>query len=91
MVEADDTKISSDIEASVDYVFGGENSVSINEGIRISGKDRYDTSAKIAQMTDAANMVLVSGDNFADALSSVNIANAREADVVLALVIRILE
>lgn len=84
LVEADDTKISSDIEASVDYVFGGENSVSINEGIRISGKDRYDTSAKIAQMTDAANMVLVSGDNFADALSSVNIANAREADVVLA-------
>ena len=59
-------------------------SFKINEGIRISGKDRYDTSAKIAQMTDAANMVLVSGDNFADALSSVNIANAREADVVLA-------
>lgn len=83
LVESDDTRLPYGVTASIDYVFGGETSVSINEGIRISGKDRYDTSAKIAQMTDASNMALVSGDNFADALSSVNIVNGKGADVIL--------
>lgn len=51
---------------------------------RISGIDRYQASARMADRTEEKNVVLVNGSDFVDALSAVNIANAREADVVLA-------
>lgn len=66
------------------YVLGGPEALPFDGAERISGSDRYQTSARIADRTEAKNVVLVNGSDFADALSAVNIANAREADVVLA-------
>lgn len=66
------------------YVLGGEESLPYSGAERIAGSDRYITSARMAERTQANNVVLVNGSNFADALSAVNIANSKEADVVLA-------
>lgn len=67
----------------VDYIFGGEKSVDINLGERISGLDRYETSTKIANLTHCTDMALVSGTDFSDALSSINMVNSQGVDVVL--------
>ncbi|WAW15180.1 cell wall-binding repeat-containing protein [Peptostreptococcus equinus] len=69
---------------NVSYIFGGVNSVpEIGKGQRIAGKNRYDTSIEIARMTESINITYVSGRDYADALSAVNIANSRNSDVVL--------
>lgn len=68
----------------IKYIIGGQSQLPGNGIERISGQNRYDTSLKLAQLTKAEKITLVSGENFADALSSVNVMNAKEADIVLA-------
>lgn len=74
------------------YIIGGENS--INKNIekklpklieRIAGKDRYETSAKIAQygFKDSKKAFLTSGENFADALVIGPIAGNVDAPILL--------
>ena len=68
---------------NVKYTFGGKNSVRKDGGVRIAGSSRYETSSNIANRTDANNIAFVSGNNFADALSSINLVKAKDADIVL--------
>lgn len=74
------------------YIIGGENS--INKNIekklpklieRIAGKDRYETSAKIAQygFKDSKKAFLASGENFADALVIGPVAGNVDAPILL--------
>lgn len=63
-------------EYNVKYTFGGKNSVSQNGGERIAGKDRYETSRLINRKIDGLKTVVyTSGENYADALSSINLIN----------------
>lgn len=58
---------------SVKYTFGGESSVKQDGGERINGTSRYETAIKISQMiSEPQRMVVVSGKDYADALSSSN-------------------
>lgn len=53
---------------------------------RISGSDRYETSAKISQQTfpnHIKTIVLASGENFADSLVAGSLANKKNAPVLL--------
>ncbi|XKH50636.1 cell wall-binding repeat-containing protein [Chryseomicrobium palamuruense] len=51
---------------------------------RISGKDRYETAAKIAEkFTTASEAVVVSGENFPDALSAASYAAIEGMPIVL--------
>lgn len=72
------------------YEFGGKNSIYNDIGTRIEGENRYETSANIATLTnsykksvDSMNIVFVSGENYADALNAINIANAENACIIL--------
>ncbi|WAW15213.1 cell wall-binding repeat-containing protein [Peptostreptococcus equinus] len=74
------------------YIIGGFKSVSKNiesylpkNIIRISGKDRYETSLKLAQLkfANSDNIYLASGEVFADALSIGPIAGGRENSPIL--------
>ncbi len=67
----------------VKYAFGGKSSVNVSADTVFAGKDRFDTSLKIAEASESSNIVFVNGYEFADALSAVNIANSKSADVVL--------
>lgn len=67
---------------NVNYTFGG--SVKNTKGEVIKGDDRYDTAIEIAKKSTYKNMSLVSGDNFADALSATNIVNSKNTYIVLA-------
>ena len=61
---------------NVKYTFGGKNSVSQDGGERIAGRDRYETSRLINQRIQGMNTVVyTSGENYADALSSINLIN----------------
>ena len=53
-------------------------------GIRIAGKDDTDTSKLVAEKTDATNWIIVSGNNFADAVSAINVSAERNADILIA-------
>lgn len=68
----------------IKYVLGGKNTVPNVGGNRISGNSRYETARIISENTVSNNVILVSGENFADALSSINISNLRNADIILA-------
>ena len=68
---------------NINYIIGGKNSVPVESGERISGSNRYETSFMLANKTEAKNLVFVSGENFADALSAINISNAKDADIIL--------
>ena len=60
----------------VKYTFGDKNSVKKDGGERLSGIDRYETNREInSKVYDNTvdTYTLVSGSNFADALSSINI------------------
>lgn len=70
-------------EFKVVYTFGGPNSVSQEDGERIYGKDRYETSVKIAEKTSYKDISFVDGRNFADAMSAVNIVNSKKTDILL--------
>ena len=51
---------------------------------RISGQDRYETSAKVAESIGTGNgVVLASGENFPDALSIASIAAAKQMPILL--------
>lgn len=66
------------------YTFGGINSVNKTYGKRISGKDRYETSRKIAEeFKGYENIVIASGENFADSLSSVPLGKKYNAPTIL--------
>lgn len=66
------------------YTIGGEKSIKETLGKRISGRDRYDTSVKIAnEFGSYNNLVLASGRTFADALSSTSLASQLSAPIVL--------
>ena len=66
------------------YTFGGPRSVKKSFGKRIYGKDRYETSSKIAsELGNYNSVVLASGKVFADALSSSSLAKKLSAPVIL--------
>lgn len=57
----------------------------INNSKRIKGKDRYETSEKIATLTGSTKNIYADGRNFADAISAVSLLNIdNNMSVVLA-------
>lgn len=50
---------------------------------RIAGSNRYLTSLETVKKTNSSSIILASGQNFADALSAVNIANSQNAKILL--------
>ncbi|EFM65350.1 leucine Rich Repeat protein [Peptostreptococcus stomatis DSM 17678] len=69
---------------NVVYTFGGPESVKKTFGKRIYGKDRYETSSKIArELGNYNSVVLTSGKIFADALSSSSLAKKLSAPIIL--------
>lgn len=79
------------LKAKEVIIVGGESSVSKKiEGqlkgkkiIRISGKNRYETSTKLAQQLKAKDVVLANGNSFADALSAAPFAVQKNQTLVL--------
>lgn len=80
------------------YITGGEKTISSKvvkelnglgiEVIRIKGKDRYDVNAKSATTSHPVsnkkqNVVIASGENFADSISSTSLAKKKNAPVLL--------
>lgn len=66
------------------YTFGGTSVVRKTFGKRISGKDRYETSLKIAnEFGNFDTVILTSGKDFADALSSTPLAKKLYAPIIL--------
>ncbi|MDY2794986.1 cell wall-binding repeat-containing protein [Peptostreptococcus porci] len=66
------------------YTFGGKASVANEFGKRIAGKDRYETSLKIAEEFGNSDVViLTSGKNFADALAAAPLAKKVNAPIIL--------
>lgn len=54
------------------------------QSTRIQGQDRYETSAKVAQLIGTSNgVVIASGENFPDALSIAPIAAAKQMPILL--------
>lgn len=54
------------------------------QSTRIQGQDRYETSAKVAQMIGTSNgVVIASGENFPDALSIAPIAATKQMPILL--------
>ena len=56
---------------------------------RVSGPERYRTSMESADYMESEILVFASGNEFADALSSVNICNRFDAKLVLLEVVKI--
>lgn len=50
---------------------------------RIGGQDRYETSTLIAEKMKSDRMILVNGDNFADALSAASYAGIEQTPILL--------
>lgn len=71
-------------EYKVEYFVGRETAVTTTEGDRINGIDDTETSKLIAEKTNANNWVIVSGKNFADAMSAINVSGAMNADILIA-------
>lgn len=68
----------------VAYTFGEKDSVKQDGGVRIAGRDRYETGNKINNEIGKTNTVaFVNGQNFPDALSAVNVTTATGASIVL--------
>ena len=75
------------------YLLGGKQSISdglenilkkyANKVTRIAGKDRYETSAKVAAMSDKKNIVIASGENFSDPLYASSYAYSNNAKILL--------
>ncbi|MBC2575404.1 cell wall-binding repeat-containing protein [Peptostreptococcus canis] len=73
-----------------DIVFGGKNSIpDLNEKIRVYGSDRYKTAVEIGKRyktmlnKDIETIVLVSGEDFPDALSASPLAIKENAAILL--------
>lgn len=80
------------------YITGGEKTISSKvvkelnglgiEVIRVKGKDRYEVNAKSATISHPVsnkkqNVVIASGENFADSISSTSLAKKKNAPVLL--------
>ncbi|WP_027626449.1 cell wall-binding repeat-containing protein [Clostridium lundense] len=76
------------------FIVGGSGVISLDiekqlkdiklEVIRIAGQDRYKTSVKVAETIGVSNgVVLVSGNNFPDALSIASIAGIKQMPILL--------
>ena len=80
------------------YITGGEKTISSKvvdelngmgiEVIRVKGKDRYEVNAKSATTSHPVsnkkqNVVIASGENFADSISSTSLAKKKNAPVLL--------
>ena len=75
------------------YLLGGKQSISdgienilkkyANKVTRIAGKDRYETSAKVAAMSNKKNIVIASGENFSDPLYASSYAYSNNAKILL--------
>lgn len=53
--------------------------------VRLGGKDRYETSLKVAQsLTNVNSVFIVSGENFPDAISAASIASIKNSPIILA-------
>lgn len=75
------------------YLLGGKQSISdgienilkkyANKVTRIAGKDRYETSAKVAAMSNKKNIVIASGENFSDPLYASSYAFSNNAKILL--------
>ncbi len=68
---------------TVEYTFGGSRTIVQNGGERINGTSRFETAVKISNMVkDPKSMAVVSGDNYADALSATNLVISEGAIVM---------
>lgn len=75
------------------YLLGGKQSISSgienilkkysNKVTRIAGRDRYETSAKVAAMSKKKNVVIASGENFSDPLYASSYAYSNNAKILL--------
>ncbi|MDD6905904.1 MAG: cell wall-binding repeat-containing protein [Finegoldia magna] len=75
------------------YLLGGKQSISSgienilkkysNKVTRIAGRDRYETSAKVAAMSNKKNVVIASGENFSDPLYASSYAYSNNAKILL--------
>ena len=75
------------------YLLGGKQSISSgienilkkysNKVTRIAGRDRYETSAKVAAMSEKKNVVIASGENFSDPLYASSYAYSNNAKILL--------
>ncbi len=75
------------------YLLGGQQSISSgienilkkysNKVTRIAGRDRYETSAKVAAMSNKKNVVIASGENFSDPLYASSYAYSNNAKILL--------
>lgn len=76
-------------------IVGGENSIqeglataisnqyNYNSHTRISGNNRYETSAKIGESLNSSTVILASGENFPDALAASTLAQKIDAPILL--------
>ncbi|WP_285091151.1 cell wall-binding repeat-containing protein [Peptostreptococcus anaerobius] len=68
-------------DKTVKYTFGGRSSVNQNGGVRLEGRNRYLTNEAINKefnrVGGVSNVAITTGEKFADALSSINILNAK--------------
>ena len=68
---------------TVKYTFGGSRTIRQSGGERINGISRFETAVKISNMVDnPKTMAVVSGDNFADALSATNLVISDDAIIM---------
>ncbi|MDU2131280.1 MAG: cell wall-binding repeat-containing protein [Finegoldia magna] len=75
------------------YLLGGQQSISAgienilkkysNKVTRIAGRDRYETSAKVAAMSKKKNVVIASVENFSDPLYASSYAYSNNAKILL--------
>lgn len=72
------------------HVFGGENSVPAGkEKIRFQGSSRYETSVDVAEgyynclQMEVETVILVSGEDYPDALAASGVAGIKDAPVIL--------
>lgn len=66
------------------YTYGGENSVKQNGGKRLAGKSRFETNQAInKEIGNVDTVTLVSGKDFPDALSSINIVKAKGSCLII--------
>lgn len=65
-------------DKKVVYTFGGINSVKQDGGKRLAGHSRYNTSEVINnELGKVDTVAITTGENYADALSSINVVNSR--------------
>lgn len=76
-----------DVNSDKNVLIGGSSSMNIAEikGTKVQGKDRYDTSQKIAEkyFAKSENIVVASGRDFPDGLASVTLFNKYKAPILL--------